>query len=55
VNEAAAVTTTPSVTRKLLYTGLQQGSTTFTMRYAVIGSSSTTVSIRNREISVQAY
>lgn len=55
VNEVASVTTNPSVTRRLLYTGLNQGSTTFTLKYAVIGTASTTVSIRNREITVQAY
>lgn len=48
-------TTTPSVTRRLLYTGLNQGSTTFTLKYAVIGSNSLSVSIRNREIVAQAY
>lgn len=55
VNETASVTTNPSVTRRVLFTGLNQGSTVFTLKYAVIGTSSTTVSIRNREISVQAY
>lgn len=55
VNEVAAATTNPSVTRRLLLTGLNPGLTTFTLKYAVIGTSSTIVSIRNREIAVQAY
>lgn len=53
-NEGASLATF-SGSRMALYSGLNAGSTTFKLRYAVGGSSATTISFQDREITVFPY